>query len=52
MCLQGGSTVYVLTLSFLAALLPNALSDVAAVVGATCYITLVAHISTSLSVLS
>lgn len=49
MCLQGGTTVYVLTLSFLAALLPDALSDVAAVVGATCYITLVAYTSTFLS---
>lgn len=36
-----GSLVYVITLSFLAALLPGALPNVAAVIGAVCYVSLV-----------
>lgn len=36
-----GSLVYVITLSFLAALLPDALPNVASVIGAVCYISLV-----------
>ena len=36
-----GSLVYVITLSFLAALLPGALPNVASVIGAVCYVSLV-----------
>lgn len=36
-----GSLVYVTTLSFLAALLPGALPNVASIIGAVCYISLV-----------
>lgn len=42
-CLQ----VYVMTLSFLAALLPAALPNVAVVIGAVCYISLVSLHATS-----